>query len=87
MSSSFATWEDEDNNRQIRFRMDYAFGNSDIEIVEIVPCHVTFVATSQSVGVHTSKGRKHLTQKLLESGRIESLKNEIAEGKDLVAAV
>ncbi len=87
MSSSYATWEDDENNRQIRFRMDYAIGNSDVEIVEIVPSQVTFVETSHSVGVHTSRGRKHLTQKLLESGRIESLKNEIAEGNGLFAAV
>ena len=87
MSSSYATWEDDDNHRQIRFRMDYAIGNSDIEIVEIVPSQVTFVSTRHSVGVHTCKGRKHLTKKLLDSGRIESLKNEIAENEGLFAAV
>ena len=87
MSSTYATWEDDDNNRQIQFRVDYAIGNSEVEIVEIVPKQVTFVETCHNMGVHTSKGRTLLAQKLLDAGRIETLKTEIAEQEGLLAIV
>jgi hypothetical protein len=72
------TWEDDDNNRQVRFRVDFATGNSDLEIVEIVPTEVTF-ADSRKIGVHTPGGRRFLFNQIGRSGRFETLKTEIAE--------
>ena len=78
MSSTNMTWEDDDNNRQVRFRVDFAAGNSDIEIVEIVTTEVVF-EDQRTIGVHTPKGRKMLENQIRKSGRIETLKTEISE--------
>lgn len=78
MSSTCMTWEDDDNNRQVRFRVDFTTEDSNIEIVEIVPTEVTF-ADSRSIGVHTPKGRQLLVDQISRSGRLETLKTEIAE--------
>ena len=78
MSSTYMTWEDDDNNRQVRFRVDFTAADSNIEIVEIVPTEVTF-ENNRKIGVHTPKGRKMLTGQINRSGRLETLKTEIAE--------
>ena len=62
MNSANMTWEDDDNNRQVRFRVDFT-GNSDIEIVEVVPTEVVF-QDNRTIGVHTPMGRKVLSQQL-----------------------
>ena len=87
MNSTEMTWEDDDNNRQIRFRVDYTVGNSEVEIVEVVPTQVMFDNTSNSIGVHTLRGRAILAGQINRSGRIETLKTEIAEQAGLLTAV
>ena len=72
------TWEDDDNNRQVRFRVDFTTADSNIEIVEIVPTEVAF-ADNTTIGVHTDKGRQLLVDQIVRSGRMETLKTEIAE--------
>lgn len=86
MGSACMTWEDEENNRQIRFRVDYTIGNSEIEIVDVVPTEVIF-EDSRCVGIHTAKGRDMLLKQIQRSGRIETLKSEIAELDELLAVV
>jgi len=78
MSSTYMTWEDDDNNRQVRFRVDFTTGNSDLEIVDIVPTEVTF-SDRRKIGVHTPAGRRILANQINKSGRMETVKSEIAE--------
>lgn len=78
MNSTQLTWEDDDNNRQVRFQVQFTTGNSEIEIAEIVPTEVEFT-DGRKIGVHTETGRKLLTRQITQSGRLETLKTEIAE--------
>ena len=78
MSSTYMTWEDDDNNRQVRFRVDFSAADSNIEIVDIVPTEVSF-ADDRRIKVHTPKGRQILAGQISRSGRLETLKTEIAE--------
>lgn len=87
MNSTQMTWEDDDNNRQVRFRVDYNVGTSDIEIVDVVPTEVAFTKNNTTIGVHTDKGRLMLKSQLASSGRFETLQTEIIEKEGLLSTI
>ena len=72
------TWEDDDNNRQVRFQVNFNTVDSNIEIVDFVPTEIIF-NDGRKLGVHTEKGRQLLADQISRSGRLETLKAEIAE--------
>ena len=78
MNSTEMAWEDDDNNRQVQFQANYTTENKEIEIAEIVPTEVIFT-DGRKIGVHTETGRKVLARQITQSGRLETLKTEIAE--------
>ncbi|MEM9411818.1 MAG: hypothetical protein AAGA30_11935 [Planctomycetota bacterium] len=88
MNSMIASWEDEDNNRQIQFSVDYNIEDSQIDIVNVTPRQVDFTCeNTDSIGVHTAKGRELLAGKIEASGRLAEIKNEIARKEGLLASV
>lgn len=85
MTSTQLTWEDDDNNRQVRFCVEYNVGKSDIEIVNVVPTEVVF--EDRTVGVHTDKGRAMLKSQIASSGRLETVQSEIIEKEGLLSSI
>ena len=81
--STLATWEDEANNRQIQFSVDYVIENGAIEIKTVTPEKVSFVCPEtntcyRTVGVWTQSGRNLLAGAFHDSGATEHLRNAIA---------
>ena len=88
MNSMIASWEDEENNRQVQFSVDYSIENNEIDIVNVTPRQVDFTCeNTNSIGVHTTKGRAHLAEKIQKSGRLAAVKNEIAQKEGLLTSV
>ena len=85
MNSTQLTWEDDDNNRQVRFCVEYNVGESDIEIVNVIPTEVVF--EDKTIGVHTDKGRAMLKSQLASSGRFETVEGEIIEKEGLLSSI
>lgn len=86
-----AQWEDETNNRQVQFSVDYAIENGQVEINDVTPVKVTFVEPStntsvKSIGIHTITGRKMLAKQFQASGKMEDFATEIARRNDLLVA-
>ena len=85
MKSCQATWEDAENNRQVELVVNYQLDATRVEIKNVTPTRVTFLCPTsgnptRSIGVWTNGGRRVLAQQLKASGRIDSLKEEIASG-------
>ena len=83
MTNIKATWEDEENNRQIQFSVEYQLENEAVEIKNVTPEKVSFICpdtntVTKSVQVWTDKGRDMLASKL-DIARIAQLKSCIAE--------
>ncbi len=83
MGTYTATWEDEDNNRQIHFSVDYSTKNGAVEITNITPTKVSFICPDsntclRSVRVHTAAGRQLLAEHFRSHGNVERLSEEIA---------
>ena len=77
-----ANWEDEENNRQVAFSVEFARKDNAIEIRALTPKQVTFLCPSSSnplrtIGVWTEKGRQLLTSQLHQSGQLAKLENQI----------
>ncbi len=92
MSNMLATWEDEENNRQIQFTVEYTIANSEVQIDTVTPNKVSFVCPEtntclRSVGVHTEAGRDLLADRILKSGRMCELTKEIAQRHNVSVAV
>ena len=78
-----ATWEDEDNNRQIQFSVDYSAENGSVEIENITPTKVSFICPesntcTRTIRVHTATGREMLAKHFRASGNVQRLADEIA---------
>lgn len=85
MQSTIAKWEDDENNRQVQYSVDYTIENGSIEIVNVTPRQVDFTCeTKDSVGVHTAKGKIHLASKIQASGHLDRIKSEIAAKEELL---
>jgi hypothetical protein len=75
-------WEDEENNRQVAFAVQFTRTNDAIEIQSLTPKHVTFLcpqsnAPLRSIGVWTEKGRQLLANQFRASESIAQLEKEI----------
>src|SRR4029079_15629757 len=86
MNSCQATWEDADNNRQVELVVNYRLDATRFEIKAVTPTRVNFICptsgkTTRSIGVHTNGGRRLLSRAIKASGRLNSLPQEIADGK------
>ena len=89
MNNMIASWEDEENNRQIHFSVTYVVENGKVEINDVTPDKVAFVCPESNtvlrqIGVHTSGGRSHLASKLTAAGQIDQLATEIAKREGLL---
>jgi hypothetical protein len=86
MNSCQATWEDEENNRRVELVVNYRLDATRVEINDVTPTRVTFLCPTtgkplRSIAVWTGGGRRVLARQVKASGRLNSLKEEIASGK------
>ncbi len=77
-----ANWEDEENNRQVAFAVEYARKEGSVEIQAVTPKEVTFLCPKsndplRTIGVWTDTGRDLLTSQLQKSGHITKLEDQI----------
>jgi hypothetical protein len=75
-------WEDEENNRQVAFAVEFTRSNDAVEIQSLTPRKVTFLcpesnAPLRSIGVWTEKGRQLLANQFRASDSIAQLEKEI----------
>lgn len=92
MGTFLATWEDEENNRNVQFSVNYRTENSNVEIVNVTPVKISFTCPEtntcvRSVGIHTESGRRHLAQRFLNSDKVVELKQQIAARYATMSAV
>ena len=83
MKSFNTTWEDEDNNRQIHFSVQYELENETVEIKNVTPEKVSIICPTtktceKTIRVCTDKGRILLSSKLFGQ-RLHQLKDHIAK--------
>ncbi len=84
MGSYIATLEDEENNRQIQFAVNYTANDGQVEIANVTPTQVSFLCPTtkthqRSVRVHTDSGRNILAQYFHAKSDLERLALEIAD--------
>lgn len=75
-------WEDEENNRQVAFQVEYTRRNNAVEIQSLTPKQVTFLCPEsnrplRSIGVWTDKGRELLAEQFRASAQIAQVEKEI----------
>jgi hypothetical protein len=85
MNNCQATWEDAENNRRVELVVNYRLDATRVEINNVTPTRVTFLCPTsgkptRSIGVWTNGGRRVLSRQLKASGRLNSIKEEIASG-------
>ena len=78
-----AKWEDDENNRQVAFSVEYARKDDAIEIQALTPKQVTFLCPEsnepvRTIGVWTNKGRELLKGQLHQSGQLDSIEKQIS---------
>jgi hypothetical protein len=83
MGTFLATWEDEENNRNVQFSVNYRAENDQVEILNVTPVKISFTCPEtntcvRTLGVHTEAGRRHLSQRFLQAGKVDELKQQIA---------
>lgn len=76
-------WEDEENNRQVSFAVQFTRKENAVEIQSITPKQVTFLcpqsnAPLRSIGVWTEKGRQLLAEQFQASGRFADVEATLA---------
>ena len=82
MQTIEANWEDEENNRQVAFAVEYASKDGSVEIQAVTPKQVTFLCPKsndplRTIGVWTDTGRDLLTSQLHRSGHMTKLEDQI----------
>ena len=92
MKTAVVNWEDDDNNRHIQFSMEYSIENGQVELGRVTPKSVSFVCPSsgvpkRTIGVHTETGRQLISTKLVQSGHLAVVADQIAQESGLLAAV
>ena len=87
MNSMVTKWEDDENNRQVQYSVGYTIESDTINIVEVTPRQVDFNGENSSVGVHTTKGKIHLAEKIKASGHLDLTRQKIAEKEGLLSGV
>jgi hypothetical protein len=83
----YATWEDEENNRQIRFAVDYRVDEGKPVIEQATPTKVSFVCPEsnsvlRSIGVWTETGRRVLSDRFHQSPAFRQLVQELARRQE-----
>ena len=77
------SWNDEENNRRIEMRVDYAFRNGELVIGQVTPLAILFRETSgrvsRRVNIRTAKGRNLILQKVAESQGLAWLHEQAQE--------
>ena len=86
MKNCQATWEDAENNRQVELVVNYRLDATRVEINDVTPTRVNFLCPTsgskvRSIGIWTDGGRNVLSRAIKASGRLNTLPQEIAEGK------
>jgi hypothetical protein len=84
-----AQWNDETNRRNVHFSIDYSIKSGGLSIDAISPDKVCFLdrageSIEKSIGVHTQKGKRMLTEQLKSSGKLDQFADEIARRCGLV---
>ena len=93
MNTTIANWEDDENNRDIQFSVEYSVENDRVEIHSFTPQSVTFLCPNsgeavRQIGVHTQAGRVLLNRQIqAQQDRVEKIATEIAEKSGLLAVV
>ncbi len=92
MNSVIAQWEDEENNRQVQFSVEYAIENSVVNVSSVTPNKISFICPDtnscvRSIGVHTEKGRQMMTDQINGAGQVDALISELAARNGLFATV
>ena len=82
MQTVEANWEDEENNRQVAFAVEYARKDDSVEIRALTPKHVTFLCPEsnnplRTIGVWTDTGRELLANQLHASGHLSKLEDQV----------
>jgi len=83
MNSYQTSWEDEENNRVVDFRVDYELIDEMVRIDSITPLQVAFLCPettelNRQVGVHTEKGRAVLVRQFLACGQMSTLEDALS---------
>lgn len=83
MNSYQTSWEDEENNRVVDFRVDYELIDEMVRIDSITPLQVAFLCRESTeldrqVGVHTEKGRAVLVRQFLACGQMPALEKTLS---------
>lgn len=84
------TWEDEENNRQVRLTAEYSVASDSLTIRSITPTQVSFLCPTsgdalRTVRVWTDKGRELLARAFRGSDQFDALLTELAEQAGLTA--
>lgn len=92
MHQFLATWEDEENNRQIQFTVDYIVENREMVVTGFSPRKVSFVCPEtntclRSIGIHTDSGREALAERIRTSAQVTELVSEFARQNNMAVAV
>ena len=83
MTTTLAIWEDEENNRQIQFSIQYVIEGGAVKIKAVIPEKVTFVCPEtntciRSLQVWTPTGRRMLANFFRRSSAFVQLQYAIA---------
>lgn len=84
-------WEDETNDRLVKFEAVFSIADSQLSIHTLTPKNVSFVCPESNVvlrtiGVHTETGRAKLRNYFIECDQLDVLIEEIADRHDLSIA-
>lgn len=84
MDSYEACWEDEENNRHIKMRIEFSRNSEAIHVNSITPEEVSFLCSEtklplHSIRIHREKARNILLQQYHESGHAAGLDAEIQQ--------
>lgn len=72
------SWEDEEKNRKVLFRVEYTTAGSTVDIAAITPESVTFLCSEtqqplRTIRLWTEKARAMLVRQYKESGKFAEL--------------
>ena len=86
MKTCQTNWEDAENNRRVELVVNYQLEATRVELNDVTPTRVTFLCPTsgnptRSIGVWTNGGRRVLGRQIKASGRLNTLKDEIAAGQ------
>ena len=90
MKNAAVTWEDEENNRQVEFSVEYTIEDQAVEVRNITPSSVNFLRSekghARKIGVHTTTGRKMLANQFAASNQFAAIKNTLRDSDCSITA-